>query len=248
MILVVVIALTSPGIADIQYWEDFESYEEGHDIRSEVGWDTPYRGTPFVDSGVSMPTLSNGIVVPGNNSLTTEPSGDGDYGMFFYFQELGRPLGDTSVLGLWVMRGPGGHEHESSNVIYIRYQDTGETGIEYGLMSEGNFFHYRCRDPWANTDIPCELDTWYRVMWVATGTSVDLHLADANGDNDTLLHSCTSITNLSTLYLVFIRKDTRIDNVFIADSIGDVPPLPVTVTAIKSAGKLTTTWGRIKAE
>ena len=241
MTFVAVIALASPGITGIQYFEDFEGYDEGYDIRNEVAWNTPYKGTPFVDSGVSMPTLAG---APGNKSLTTEPSGDGDYGMFFYFQELGHPLTETSVLGFWAMRGPGGYGHESSEVIYIRYQDTGATGIEYGLMSEGDLFKYRALDPWADTGIPCELNTWYRVMWVATGTSVDLYVADANGDNDTLLHSCTAITNLSTLNLLFIRRDTRIDNVFIADSKLDID----VISAVESAGKLTSTWGRIKAE
>lgn len=240
MTLVAVIALARAGIADIQYWEDFEGYDKDYDISNEVGWQKHQNSKPFVDSGVSMLTRPPGCSV-GNKSITTEPLGDGDYGMFFYFQELNRPLKDTSVLGFWAMRGPGWKANQSSGVIYVRYQDVGETGMEFGLMNtEDNFFQYKCEKcgtMWVQTDIPCEPDTWYRVMWVATGASIDLYV------DDTLLYSSTDIPNLSILYLVFIRYDTRVDNIFIADSMSDIKSC-----AVDSASKLTTTWGHIKAE
>ena len=240
MILIAIIALAGTGIAEIQYWEDFEGYDKDDDITNEVGWKKHQNSKPFVASGVSMLTQAPRCAT-GSKSITTEPLGAGDYGMFLYFHDLGLPLKDTSVLGFSAMRGPGWKDNESSEVIYVRYQDVGETGMEYGLMStEDNFFQYKCDGcgiSWTKTDIPCEPDTWYRVMWVATGASVDLYV------DDTLLYSATDIPNLSILYLVFIRYDTRVDNVFIADSISDIK-----ACAVAPEGKLTTTWGSIKAE
>ena len=240
MLLIAVVALASNGSAKIHYFEDFEDYDKGYDISNEVGWKEHQNSKPFVDSGVSMLTQPPGCSI-GNKSITTEPLGDGDYGMFLYFHDLGLPLNDTSVLGFWAMRGPGWEVNQTSEVIYVRYQDIGETGMEYGLsLTEDNFFQYKCEkcgSMWVKTDIRCEPDTWYRVMWVATGASVDLYV------DDTLLYSSTDIPNLSILYLVFIRYDTRVDNVFIADSISDIK-----ACAVAPEGKLATTWGDIKAE
>ena len=253
MTFVAVVALASAGITEIQYWEDFESYDEGYNIKENLagfpnlaGWGHRYGDSkPFVASGVSMPTLECNA---GKKSLTTEPLGAGDYGMEFHFPELNLPLKDTSVIGLWAMTGPG-WPVETSEVFYARITDDGK---EYTLSStDDKFLQYKNeRDQYVRTEIPLEPNTWYRVMWVGTGTSVNLRVGKGIFMNntcfsveDTLLYSYPTPTNISGFDFLFFRYDTRVDNVFIADNVSNIK-----ACAVAPEGKLTTTWGCIKAE
>ena len=239
MTLIAVVVLAGAGIADIQYWQDFEGYDEGYNIKENLpGWGERYgQGTPAVRAGVS--------VAPGNKSVVTEPAaGTNDYGIILRHLELGVPITDTSAIGLWVMRGPGWESQpDRSGGVQLRFQGA---GWEYGLtLTENDLFQYKCDgcgtpSGWTATDIPCEKDTWYRVMWVGTGSSVDLYL------DDTLLYSSAGRSNIGAPFDLFlVRHDARIDNVFIADSKADIDEI---IAAVKSAGKLTTTWGGIKVK
>ena len=39
MTLIAVVVLAGAGIADIQYWQDFEGYDEGYNIKENLpGW------------------------------------------------------------------------------------------------------------------------------------------------------------------------------------------------------------------
>ena len=243
MTFVAVVALASAGITEIQYFEDFESYDVGYDIYENPdgfsnleAWGDRYgQSTPQV--------VDTDPMVLGNKSVVTTPLGeDVDHGIILRHLQLPleSPIIDTSVIGLWVMRGP------RTETFQLRFQGG---GWEYGLMltDNHNFFQYKCDgcgtpSGWTPTDIPCEPDTWYRVMWAGTGSSVDLYVEEE------LLYSSAGRNNIGPDFDLFlVRHDSRIDNVFIATDLDNVPSGPG-ITAVDSAGKLTTTWGGIKAE
>jgi len=219
MTFIAVVALSPAGITKIHYWEDFENYDEGYDISTEEGWALD-GSNPVVDSSASM-KRKNGSA--GKNSLMAGGWAELDY------PELNLPLNEESVIGCWAM----------PNGLYVGLQSA--DGFQYTLRYEDVFKYFAEHDKtgWVETQVPFEPDRWYLVMWAGSGTTLDLYV------DKTSLYSCKAAPTISATYVrIFFRFDSRVDNVFITDSKTDI----YSIFAVEPVGKLTTAWGRIKAE
>ena len=124
-------------------------------------------------------------------------------------------------------------------------------GNQYTLSKSGNgaFFQYLSEldgTGWVETKIPFKSDQWYQVMWAGTGTTLNLYVMDSAG-NETLIYKSKASGVISTPYVrLLIRYDTRVDNVFVADSKDDIDEM--CDSAVKPTGKLATTWANIRLE
>ena len=219
MTFIAVVALSRAGITKIQYWEDFESYDEGYDITKEKAWALE-GSNPVVGSTASM-QRKNGSA--GKNSLVAGGWAELDY------LELNFPLTEESVIGCWVM----------PNGLYIGLQSA--DGFQYTLRYEDVFKYFSEHDKtgWVETQVPFEPGRWYLVMWAGSGATLDLYV------DKTLLYSCQAEPTISATYVrIFFRFDSRVDNVFIADSKTDI----YSIFSVEPAGKLAITWASLKVE
>jgi len=219
MTLIAVVALASAGSAKILYWEDFEGYNDGYDITKEEGWALD-GSNPVVDSSASA-QKQNGTA--GKNSLVAGGWAELDY------LELNFPLNEKSVIGCWAM----------PNGLYIGLQSA--DGFQYTLRYEDVFKYFAEHDKtgWVETQVPFEPGRWYLVMWAGSGATLDLYV------DKTLLYSCKSEPTISATYVrIFFRFDSRVDNVFIADSKTDI----YSIFSVEPADKLAITWASLKDE
>ena len=243
LILLAVVTLASAGFAKIQYFEDFESFKKGHDITQEPGWEHYGPGKGLVDSGAST-WIEGDCKKSGDKSIFAAEGLLPDFGLKFLYSTLGITLQETSVIGCWVMQGPG-----PTNRFNVMIQDA--VGNQYTLSKteDGAFFQYFSeldRTGWVETKVPFKPDAWYQVMWAGTGTTLNLYVMDSDGD-ETLLYKSKASPVISTPYVrLLIRWDTRADNVFVADNKDEIDKL--CKFAVRPASKLTMTWGSIKAK
>ncbi len=243
VILASVFALATAGNAKIQYFEDFEGFKKGHDITQEPGWEHYGPGKGLVDSDAST-WIEGNCKKLGDKSIFAAEGLLPDFGLRFLYPTLGFTLQETSVIGCWVMQGPG-----PTNRFNVMIQDAAGNQYTLSKSENGAFFQYLSEldgTGWVETKIPFQSDQWYQVMWAGTGITLNLYVMDSSG-NETLIYKSKASGVISTPYVrLLIRWDTRADNVFVADSKEDIDEM--CNFAVKSTGKLATTWASIRVK
>jgi len=241
--LVSVVALATAGNAKIQYFEDLEEYKKDHAVADLEGWEQYGPGTAAVDSDVSF-WIKDGCR-EGKNSLFMRADGQPiDYGMRFKYPTLNLTLQTTSAIGCGAMKGPG--PNEAFNVMV---QDAAGNQYTLSCKDDGKFQYLSELDGtgWIETQIPCEPGKWYRVIWAGSGATLDQYVKDSEG-NETLLYESEASPVISTPYVrLLVRYDTRVDNIFIADSKDEIDKWFKGCFAVFPSGKLATIWARLKA-
>jgi hypothetical protein len=245
-----VVALASDGVAEILYFDDFEDYDKGYDILNEAHWG-PWAGAiSRVEVGVSMPEEDGN---PGKQSLVLGEA-VGDKCLFFWYNKPAViDLSTAKVVGCWwQLMTPTDAPDDPARI--WGYLANRTLDIHFGINASENapFNGYPPGAEQVTSEMNAEPDAWYRVMYVEEGNKLDLYVQKAGEKKakEENLGTCKQTPKIRDYECLMIRRNNRVDNVVIAESMDDINylPPPLGYGSVDSAGKLATTWARIKAE